>query len=83
MIDCDVHNSWVSAEVLLPHLPPAFREYLERGEIPGPRGAFPHVFGRSFLITSLVWPLRLVTTSRIASLSSSRTLRPETSSFRS
>ncbi|GAA3841461.1 amidohydrolase family protein [Brevibacterium ammoniilyticum] len=42
MIDCDVHNSWTSAEVLLDYLDPAFREYLDRGEIPGPRGAFPH-----------------------------------------
>jgi predicted TIM-barrel fold metal-dependent hydrolase len=42
VIDCDVHNSWASAEVLLPYLQPAFREYLERGEVPGPKGAFPH-----------------------------------------
>lgn len=42
MIDCDVHNNWTSAEVLLDHLPPAFREYLDRGELPGPRGSFPH-----------------------------------------
>ncbi|MPZ00608.1 MAG: amidohydrolase family protein [Actinophytocola sp.] len=42
VIDCDVHNSWHSAEVLLPYLPPAFREYLQRGELPGPRGSFPH-----------------------------------------
>ena len=42
MIDCDVHNQWPSAEVLLPYLEPHFREYLERGEIPGPRGSLPH-----------------------------------------
>lgn len=42
MIDCDVHNNWTTAEVLLDHLPPAFREYLDRGELPGPRGSFPH-----------------------------------------
>lgn len=42
MIDCDVHNSWTTAEVLLPYLDPVFREYLDRGEKPGPRGAFPH-----------------------------------------
>ena len=42
MIDCDVHNSWTSADVLLPYLPPAFREYLERGELPGGRGSLPH-----------------------------------------
>ena len=42
MIDCDVHNAWRSADVLLPYLAPAFREYLERGELPGGRGSFPH-----------------------------------------
>ena len=42
MIDCDVHNNWSSADVLRPYLPPAFREYLERGELPGERGSFPH-----------------------------------------
>jgi uncharacterized protein len=41
VIDCDVHNSWRSADVLLPHLPQAFREYVERGELPGGRGSFP------------------------------------------
>jgi predicted TIM-barrel fold metal-dependent hydrolase len=41
MIDCDVHNNWVSSTVLLPYLPPAFREYLERGELPGGRDSFP------------------------------------------
>ena len=41
MIDCDVHNNWDSAEVLLPYLAPAFREYMERGELPGGRGSFP------------------------------------------
>jgi uncharacterized protein len=42
VIDCDVHNQWPSAEVLLPYLEPHFRDYLERGEIPGPRGSLPH-----------------------------------------
>ncbi|MDP9400841.1 MAG: amidohydrolase family protein [Actinomycetota bacterium] len=41
MIDCDVHNAWTTAEVLLDYLPPTFREYLDRGELPGPRGSFP------------------------------------------
>jgi predicted TIM-barrel fold metal-dependent hydrolase len=41
LIDCDVHNNWDSADVLLPYLPPAFREYMERGELPGGRGSFP------------------------------------------
>lgn len=41
VIDCDVHNNWSSAEVLLDYLPAAFREYMERGELPGPRGSFP------------------------------------------
>ncbi|MEM7034450.1 MAG: amidohydrolase family protein [Chloroflexota bacterium] len=42
MIDCDVHNDWASAEVLLPYLDPNFRDYFVRGELPGPKGAFPH-----------------------------------------
>jgi predicted TIM-barrel fold metal-dependent hydrolase len=42
VIDCDVHNNWTSAEVLRPYLAPTFREYLERGELPGDRGSFPH-----------------------------------------
>jgi uncharacterized protein len=42
VIDCDVHNNWTSAEVLLPYLAPAFRDYLQRGELPGDRGSFPH-----------------------------------------
>ncbi len=42
MIDCDVHNDWATAEVLLPYVDPTFRDYLARGEIPGPKGAFPH-----------------------------------------
>src|SRR3954454_17011631 len=42
MIDCDVHNNWASADVLLEHLAPAFRKYMERGELPGQRGSFPH-----------------------------------------
>jgi predicted TIM-barrel fold metal-dependent hydrolase len=42
MIDCDVHNTWNSAVELLPFMDPNFRDYLLRGELPGPRGAFPH-----------------------------------------
>ncbi len=42
MIDCDIHNDWVSAEDLLPFMDSNFRDYLARGELPGPRGAFPH-----------------------------------------
>ena len=42
MIDCDVHNSWKSAEELIKYIDPNFRDYLVRGELPGPRGAFPH-----------------------------------------
>ena len=42
MIDCDVHNGWDSARVLLPYLDRNFRDYLERGELPGGRGSFPH-----------------------------------------
>jgi predicted TIM-barrel fold metal-dependent hydrolase len=36
VIDCDVHNTWKSAEVLLPYLEPYFRDYLARGEL-GPK----------------------------------------------
>jgi len=42
VIDCDVHNQWPSAEVLLPYLEPHYRDQLERGELPGPRGSLPH-----------------------------------------
>lgn len=42
MIDCDVHNNWTTAEVLLPYIDQNFRDYMMRGELPGPRGAFPH-----------------------------------------
>jgi predicted TIM-barrel fold metal-dependent hydrolase len=42
MIDCDIHNDWHTAEELLPYLDPNFRDYLIRGELPGPRGSFPH-----------------------------------------
>ncbi|MCV3216968.1 amidohydrolase family protein [Plectonema radiosum NIES-515] len=41
MIDCDVHNDWSTAEVLLPYLDDYFRDFLIRGEKPGPRGTFP------------------------------------------
>jgi predicted TIM-barrel fold metal-dependent hydrolase len=47
LIDCDVHNNWTDAQVLLPYLPPAFRGYLEIGELPG-EGAIPHAH-RPFL----------------------------------
>jgi uncharacterized protein len=42
MIDCDVHNSWVSSQELRPYLEPYFRDFLERGELPGGRDSFPH-----------------------------------------
>lgn len=42
MIDCDVHNGWNSAEVLLPYMDQNFRDYLARGELPGGRDSFPH-----------------------------------------
>jgi len=42
VIDCDVHNQWPSAEVLLPYLDPPFRDFLARGELPGPPGSLPH-----------------------------------------
>ncbi len=42
VIDCDVHNSWSDARVLLPYLDAYHRDLLERGELPGGRGSFPH-----------------------------------------
>lgn len=42
MIDCDVHNAWTSAHDLLPYLDENWHDYLLRGELPGPAGAFPH-----------------------------------------
>jgi len=42
MIDCDVHNDWVNADVLLPYMDPVFREYMERGERVGGPSSFPH-----------------------------------------
>ena len=42
IIDCDVHNDWSSAEVLLPYLDKTWRDYMTRGELPGPPGALPH-----------------------------------------
>ncbi|MEM7033186.1 MAG: amidohydrolase family protein [Chloroflexota bacterium] len=42
MIDCDVHNDWANADVLLPYMDPNFRDYLERGERVGGPQSFPH-----------------------------------------
>ena len=42
IVDCDCHNDWHSAEVLLPYLSGWWRECFERGEHTGPKGAFPH-----------------------------------------
>jgi predicted TIM-barrel fold metal-dependent hydrolase len=42
MIDSDVHNTWASAEELLPFMDRSFRDYLTRGELPGGRDSFPH-----------------------------------------
>ena len=41
MIDCDVHNTWETVETLRPYIAPAFREWFDRGEVPGTRPAFP------------------------------------------
>ncbi len=41
MIDCDVHNDWATTDDLLPYMNPTFREYMLRGELPGPHGSFP------------------------------------------
>jgi len=42
IIDCDCHNFWSSANVLLPYLDDCWRDFLVRGEKPGPDGALPH-----------------------------------------
>ena len=42
IVDCDCHNEWHSAEVLLPYLEGWWRDCFERGEHTGPKGAFPH-----------------------------------------
>ena len=42
IVDCDCHNDWHSADVLLPYLEGWWRECYLRGEHTGPRGAFPH-----------------------------------------
>ena len=42
LIDCDFHNGWGDARVLLPYLEPYFRDMVERGELPGGRDSFPH-----------------------------------------
>lgn len=42
IIDCDCHNYWMSAEVLLPYMDGIFKDFFIRGEQPGPVGAFPH-----------------------------------------
>ncbi|MCH9853893.1 MAG: amidohydrolase family protein [Alphaproteobacteria bacterium] len=43
LIDCDVHNYWDTADVLLPYLQPMWRDRYIRGEKPGPKkGTFPH-----------------------------------------
>ncbi len=42
LIDVDCHNYWSTADVLIPYLDKHHRDYFTRGELPGPRGAFPH-----------------------------------------
>lgn len=58
MIDCDVHNSWSSAQELKPYLSPFFRDYLERGEKPGademPKTTRPWFHPEDYLRTDLV-----------------------------
>jgi uncharacterized protein len=48
VIDCDVHNTWRSAGELRPYIDPAFREWFDRGEVPGSRPSFPAAH-RAFL----------------------------------
>ncbi len=42
MIDCDVHNDWENADVLIPYLDKTFREFMVRGERVGGPQSFPH-----------------------------------------
>ena len=42
MIDCDVHNDWVNADVLIPYMDETFRDFLVRGERVGGPSSFPH-----------------------------------------
>ena len=42
MIDCDVHNDWVNADVLLPYMDETFGDFLRRGERAGGAQSFPH-----------------------------------------
>ena len=42
IVDCDVHNNWNSADVLLPYLKDWWRDFYLRGERTGPPGSFPH-----------------------------------------
>ena len=42
IVDCDVHNNWNSADVLLPYLKGWWRDFYLRGERTGPAGSFPH-----------------------------------------
>lgn len=57
MIDCDVHNNWITAQVLKPYLSPYFRDYLERGERPGydafPKSTRPWLHPEDYLRTDL------------------------------
>jgi predicted TIM-barrel fold metal-dependent hydrolase len=41
MIDCDVHNTWGSVRELRPYIEPAFRDWFDRGEVPGGAPGFP------------------------------------------
>ncbi|MCH9853891.1 MAG: amidohydrolase family protein, partial [Alphaproteobacteria bacterium] len=49
-IDCDVHNFWHSAEVLLPYLASEWQDQFNRGEMPGPRGSLPYA-NRAYLLS--------------------------------
>ena len=42
MIDCDVHNDWVNANVLIPYMDNTFKDFLVRGERVGGPSSFPH-----------------------------------------
>ena len=48
IVDCDVHNFWDDADVLLPYLDPVWKDYYLRGERQGPK-AFPYA-NRPYLL---------------------------------
>ncbi|MEM7030312.1 MAG: amidohydrolase family protein [Chloroflexota bacterium] len=57
MIDCDVHNDWANAQVIKPYMDSFFRDYLDRGGLPGretmPKATCPWVHPEGFVRTDV------------------------------